>query len=376
LHVVVRNDEVPGDDSFGDYVAEISGFGKFRAVKSLQERSYAVNRWTRRVKAVRLPEATKQCIEQFRSDLFLCFDIASAAMLEGVAPPGTRVVWLGDLNFETFWYHAVYDGKERTASYLRLPLAWFECLQWRRFYREVLADAGCVIDASSSSVVELARLGIESEYLAYPWPVTARYVTTDSVPIPPTPTFLFFGMLTGLGSRSALRFLIDKLYPRALSVWGRRGFTIYICGNRELPRWVADAMRSRPELVFKGFVDDLEDLGRRCHAVLVPIDVPVGNRSRIVTAMAYGWPIVAHTNTARGNPELVSGSNCLLANCVEEFVDHMRLSVENPGAGAALGRAAKGSYSGTFAPEVATAKMLDRLDRTLSSLTSDRRERS
>jgi len=329
-----------------------------------------VNRWTRRVRAIRLPKEIGRPLHEFDPDLILCFDIASAAILKDLAPQKARVVWLGDLVFEALWYHNLYDAKERTLAYLRLPLSWFECFQWRGFYREVLAGAGCVIEGSASSARKLADLGIRAEYLPYPWPVSSRYVTASSSRFRGSPTFLFFGTLSGLGSRSAFRFLIDKLYPRLLTTWSRSGFRVYICGNLKLPDWVADALTSRPELIFKGFVEDLERLGRECHAVLVPIDIPVGNRSRIVTAMAYGWTIIAHVNASLGNPDLVSGRNCLLADDAGQFARHMQYVVAQPDVSKSLGDAARDSYQGSFAPEVATERILQRLSRTLSTVNA------
>lgn len=366
LHLVVLNNLPSGESSIGDYRSEISRFGEIRVLGCSLERPYRISRWTKRVRPLSLPDEMKLRLREFDPDLFLCFDIASAGLMKEVAPPRTRIVWLGDLNFQTAWYHNLYDAKERSAAWLRLPLTWLACSRWRRFYKEVLDGAGCVIAASSSASSEVAKLHVISEYLPYPWPVTTRSMSAAPVPSSEIPSFLFFGTLGALGSRSALRFLFDKLYPALVKLWGRAGFRIYICGNLELPAWAAEALLSRPELVFKGFVDDLEDLGRRCHAMIAPIDVPVGNRSRIVTAMAYGWPIVAHVNTARGNPELVSGSNCLLADGVDQFVKHMQFTVDQPAAVSALGRAARVTYSKSFEPAVAVEKLIERLDKALT----------
>lgn len=363
LHVIVPG---AGDNSAAvrSYVEDMSRYGNFSAVECAVDQMLAINRWSGEVRSAALPEGVQRKITEFAPQVMFCLDVSSAALLRGVAPTAKRVVWLGDLTFDTVWYHNLYDARENPLAYLKLPLTMRRRAGWRRFYRETLAGSACVIASSISSVDKLQALGIRSEYLPYPWPVEERG-PSQPVARPDKPSFFFFGTLSALGSRSAFRFLLDGLYPRLVQQWGRQGFVIYICGMREMPDWVAEAVRTRSELVFKGFVDDLDALGRSCHAMLAPIDVPVGNRSRIVTAMAYGWPFIAHRNTTFGNPDLVSGENCLLASDVDEFVAQMKTTVEQPDVALSLGRAAQACYERTFAPAVASSMLLERMHAAL-----------
>ena len=180
------------------------------------------------------------------------------------------------------------------------------------------------------------------------------------------PTFILFGTLGALGSRSAFEFMLKSVYPLLVKVWGAQGFCILISGMRELPRWVRAEIKLRHEFRFLGFVDDLAAEVMRCHAVLAPISVPVGNRSRIVTAMSMGALVVAHANTALGNPELVSGDNCLLAASASEFAEHMRLAYVSPDLAARLGSSAKNTYLRSFEPKVASQRLVEELKSMLS----------
>lgn len=364
LHVVVLGEGESGEQAYADYVAQMSSAGDFKALECRMAQPLTIARWSGRIHATMLPGSIERQIGEFAPSLFFCLDILSAQLVRNVAPARRNIVWLGDLTFDTVWFHNRYDAKENPLAYLKFPLTLLRCARWRGFYRQALAQAAAVIASSISSVGKLARMDIPSEYLPYPWPVQAQCAVADAQPRRGAPSFFFFGTLSALGSRSAFRFLVDKLYPRLLRLWGAGGFVIHICGMRDLPDWVVQSLRHRPELSFKGFVDDLEALGRECHAMLAPIDVPVGNRSRIVTAMAYGWPFVAHANTTLGNPDLVSGENCLLAADVDQFVDHMRFTVEQPEAALVLGRAAAATYERTFAPRVATQMLLERMEAT------------
>ena len=71
-----------------------------------------------------------------------------------------RLVWLGDLNFETKWWHALYAVAENWRNALHLPGNYLGCRAWRQIYGEVLRDADDVVVASHSSIAVLAPLGV------------------------------------------------------------------------------------------------------------------------------------------------------------------------------------------------------------------------
>jgi len=83
----------------------------------------------------------------------------------------------------------------------------------------------------------------------------------------------------------------------------------------------------------------------------------VGNRSRILTAMAAGVPVVAHANAALGNPDLVDGATCYLARDGRRFVERMRKTVEQPDEAAVIVQQARACYEAHFSP-LASAEML------------------
>ena len=102
-----------------------------------------------------------------------------------------------------------------------------------------------------------------------------------------------------------------------------------------------------------GFVEDINSLMSQCHAVLAPIDVPVGNRSRIITAMAQGVPVIAHKNTSLGNPSLVNGVTCFLCKTSQEFVNAMKLAYERDNKIDQMIKNAKRCYENEFLPDKA-----------------------
>jgi len=308
-----------------------------------------------------------QRASSFEPEIIVCFDILSALMAESIACR-CKVVWLGDLSYQVEWYHAWYAAREGFRQLLRLPVKLLRSNAWKGIYRKTLQSANVVIVSSKSSEKHLEKLGIESHYLPYPWPcdATVDEGRNDAALLRDAkPSFLFYGNLIGLGSRSALHFLMDKLYPLMVAQWGSNGFYIYIAGMYDLPAWMKDAMSSRPELIYLGYVNDIESTIRSCQAVLVPIDVPVGNRSRIVTAMSKGALVIAHRNAALGNPDLIDGETCFLASTPREFIIRMlRASVSSEDNDLIRIRAAE-VYRNNFEPTVACRMMMDEINHCL-----------
>lgn len=311
-----------------------------------------------------LPDEVLSHVNSVKPDAVVCFDIMAAEMAQFMRLD-RLMIWLGDLSFQTVIYHAYYDFKVDLRKFPGLIRSYLAGLLWKRFYHKVLRGQQHVIVSSYSSVARLSRLGITSRYWSYPWPGEPRS-EADVISKHAKPTFILFGTLAALGSRSAFDFLLKSVYPLLLRIWGPQGFSILIAGMRELPTWARSEIDQRLEFRFLGFIGDLAAEVGRCHAVLAPISVPVGNRSRIVTAMSMGALVVAHANTALGNPELVSGDNCLLASSASEFAEQMRLAHADPDLAARLGASARQTYLRSFKPEVASARLVQELKFILS----------
>lgn len=359
LHMVLDSQWTGKEHDLNDYKQAIEEGTHFRviyeALRATQEFSYRKFA----LEPVLPSTGAVSEIRNFSPDATLCFDIVAAAVAKKLELP-KLLIWLGDLAYQTGLYHALYDIIATPVKVLALPRILLNCAVWKRFYRAILDGQDNVIVASNSSVRLVASLGARAKYLPYAWP--GPDPRREPKQKNTTPTFIMFGTLAALGSKSAFHFLLRKVYPLLTKFWGETGFQILIAGSREMPEWVKAEVMERPALKFLGFVDDLAALVDKCHAVLAPISVPVGNRSRIVTAMSMGSIVIAHRNTALGNPELVSGKNCFLANSAEEYATYMRRTCESPAEAERMGRAARSTYMETFEPKVASQLLLRSFD--------------
>lgn len=254
-------------------------------------------------------------IKTLNPDKIIAFDITAASIAKNIFSKKALYIWLGDLKFVTYFYHFLYDFKENFLKILYFPFYYIVIKKWKKFYYTILKNS-YVINGSFSNVSELKRIAIKSKYLPYPWPKLSKSKEKKKFI---KPSFIFFGNLLGLGSRSGLNFLFDKIYPLFLKEWGHNNFKIYICGRFNFRQHFAKKIININEIKFKGYLKNLNTLADKCHAVIFPINVPVGNRSRIITALSNYWPIVAHPSVTFGNPSLISNKNCLLAKNPNKF---------------------------------------------------------
>lgn len=369
-HYIFYDNDFTHHDN-GNHVDDLNNYRKELGVDAImcklkREKLSLIKKITssfKRIKFSMIPDKFINKILEFKPDIVVCFDIDAGGImskhLEKLNVP--KIIWLGDLHYKINWLHLIYSIKERQKKFmfLRLPFVWFSCLNWKLAYSEILKKFDVVIASSKSAETELKKLGVKSVYLPYPWPVY-KSSNLDDVKKYKIPSFLFLGLLIGLGSRSEFHFLLDKIYGKLIKLWGKNGFQILICGGH-LPDWVKNNLEDKPEIKYEGYQNDLSVYVRACHALIAPIDVIVGNRSRIVTAMALDGLVIAHANTALGNPELIDKVTCLLPRTGEEFVECMKFAFEKPEETKDIIVRAKESYNRTFEPKVASYMFIDRI---------------
>ena len=134
----------------------------------------------------------RDVVGTFEADAVVCFDLTSAWVVKALNVEGARLVWLGDLNFETSWYHGLYAAKENPLMYAKLPWTALKRQWWRTVYREVLNGFEQIVVSSASSVEKLTELGLSSQYLPYPWPNVPSPTDASAEWEQGLPTFLFY----------------------------------------------------------------------------------------------------------------------------------------------------------------------------------------
>lgn len=360
LNILLLQPDNVTSEGVAEYCREMEG-PEFHVLACYAPRFVRTNRFGHRFDHGALKEVRRQA-EAFGADATLCLDFPSAWAVDGWQV-GRRVAWLGDLYFQNYLLHALYARSEGEGGFWHLLITRWHTFLWKHLYRRVLKPFHDVIVAAKSSEAAMASIGIAATYIPYPWPGGAP-LPVDA-PKPALPTFFFFGQLQGLGSRSAFHTMTGGIYPALRQAWGPDGFNILIGGRGGLPDWVQAAILDKPEIRYLGFVKDLDSVLTASHAVLAPIDAPIGNRSRILTALAKRALVVAHRNTALGNPDLVDQESCYLAENTEEFMDRLRRTVDRPDEAKAVAERGYQVYKTRFSPDAAVPPLIDVMRRAV-----------
>jgi hypothetical protein len=292
----------------------------------------------------------KNKILEFNPDKVFALDILAVSFVNKLMLPTKKLyAWLGDLNFTTIYYHYYYNLKSNFKKILLYPLVFILIYKWKLYYKSNLVKFK-ILSGSNTNLKDLKKINIDSRYLPYPWPI--KYPNKKLKKFS-KPSFIFFGNLKGLGSRSAIDYLLNKIYPAYEELWGLGNFTLYICGNFSLEKKLFIKLKKLKAIQYLGFQKNIQEIALRCHACLFPIDVPVGNRSRIVTSLASYWPVIAHKNVSLGNPALKSGLNCFLANNIKEFKNFSLKIFENDDLSKKIAMNGFKTYNKTFEPSFA-----------------------
>ncbi len=155
-------------------------------------------------------------------------------------------------------------------------------------------------------------------------------------------TFLLLGNLGTLQTRYGLEFFQRTVWP----AWRRSPLVersvVRIVGAGSLPSRLR--VRSEPGLEFVGFVDDLGAEWERAAAMLVPVPIRLGFRTRLVETWARGVPVLTDSSTGSGLPALAPGMNCLVASTGEEWVRAATRLLDDPALAATVGEEGRATF--------------------------------
>lgn len=192
--------------------------------------------------------------------------------------------------------------------------AFWEVLRWLRFERVACSAADQVHVMSESDRGILARLLPDG---------TARVRVVPNGASPATPfapprsshEVLFVGSFPHLPNQEALRFLVERIWPRVLAAVPAARLRI---AGAAPPPWVL-ALDGKDQMEVAGEVEDLEPLYRSAAVFAAPILSGSGTRLKILEALAYGVPVVSTRIGVEGLDQLRDGEDFLCADGAGPF---------------------------------------------------------
>ncbi len=292
-------------------------------------------------------------VKKNRCDLILGFDIVAISQIIKIQSI-KKVGWLGDLRFLTNMYNFYYSILENPYNLRHIFYNFYQNILLKKFYKNNLKYLDKIIVSSDSSVEELKKIKVSSEFLPYPWSESFKIKTKQTK----RPTFLFFGNLSGLGSRSSIQEIIRKIYPSMIESFGKKKFEILIGGKNFENSFLSRInLKDFPEIKYLGFIKDIGNIASKCNAFIFPGKVPIGNRCRLLSCLSSGILLIASKSVTLGNSFLKHNFNSLIANNSKEFIKYMHISLEHKSKVSFLIKNGKKTFKDNYEPKQASKKL-------------------
>ena len=144
---------------------------------------------------------------------------------------------------------------------------------------------------------------------------------------------LHLGSVSHLPSYRSLEFLFEQVFPR-LPPQALERLTVEVVGrlDRENPRArrVLALAAPYPNVLFRGFVDDVVPFYQNCDLQVVASTDASGLRTRTIESFAYGLPVLSTTVGARGIARLNAGEHLMIADDASQFVERLSSLLDAP----------------------------------------------
>jgi glycosyltransferase involved in cell wall biosynthesis len=147
-------------------------------------------------------------------------------------------------------------------------------------------------------------------------------------------------------NRMALLFLLREIVP----ILRRRipnGYVLHILGAKA-PKKIVD-MYEAQDVVFEGFVDNLDVFLRNMHVAVIPSLAGAGMQQKVFEPLTRGFPVVTHERAMAGYA-FQNDSEVLYACSAKDFVDRI-VQLRDTSLRRLLGRAARARASKLFSSQ-------------------------
>jgi hypothetical protein len=162
-------------------------------------------------------------------------------------------------------------------------------------------------------------------------------------------TVLHVGDLATTASRNMLSYWRGEVLPAL----GKLPFTVEIrMVGRLNPDSRIEETPDNVSIIYPGHVVDLTDEFLNADLYLSLMHYPVGIRTRVITALSYGIPVIADPSITFGLPELRHGEQLFYAPSAAKLASLLRHAYENPTDLARVGAAGRAAWERWYNPEI------------------------
>jgi len=251
--------------------------------------------------------AFRQAVEAFRPDLVWAHSSFLWPVAEWAKQRGLRTV-VRSINFEPVHYL-----QESGRSAVNLIRYWAKVRGEANAVR--YADAFAAI--SPAEVPYYVRLNPRKNIHLLPLLSLTLLLRAPRPVREVTPLHAFFmGASYNIPhNRAALAFLVEQVWPR-LRAASPGAYVLHILGSKAPPELAAQAA---PDLIFEGYVPDLETTLAGMDVAIVPSLWGMGMQQKVFEPLCRAFPMVTHRRALAGYP-LTDGEAALIADDADSFV--------------------------------------------------------
>lgn len=230
---------------------------------------------------------------------------------------------------QTIEYEVYQHYVDSLPLFLR-PAFWWEIVKLKRTEREYWKRALLVGTVSESDKNKIKKLEPSIEPVIIPNGAgDDMFVSKLEKKDLSHPTLLFVGSFFWLQNTEAAKYLIEKIYPKLVSLLPN--FRIVIAGQNAAAKIPTPPSNKHIEIIDVAQDDTktIENWYKKATLLIAPIFGPGGTRLKILAAMASGLPIIT-TNTGVSGLELENNTDILIANKADEFIEQIISILKDP----------------------------------------------
>lgn len=172
-------------------------------------------------------------------------------------------------------------------------------------------------------------------------------------------TILYFGgTLASTASKQSIDIISKAIVPALLQRFGEDGVELRLVGDCSTS--FREAVQHLKSVKIVGRVDSFEAEIAKGDIFILPMNYPVGVRTRICAALAAGNVCLAHPSVLKNMPELKSCPSILFVDTAEDYVNQIADLPSGEGL-LAMRKTSRDFFESHYIAPVASGKLLDSL---------------
>ena len=230
-----------------------------------------------------------------------------------------KVIDMHMLSYEDLYLYALekYSGRIPKSVKKRIE-------KTRRKEIEVLNQADLLIPISKDDLSKLERLGMGDKSIIIHTGQDIRYFS-EYAGNPQEKTIIFYGSMGGQQNIIAFKRFWKKIYP--MVVKSIPDVKVVVIGSHP-PEEIKALEKENKNVTITGFVDDVREYISKGKVMILPLEVGVGFRSRVVEVMAMGVPVVG-THNALDNIEMENAVHGFISDSDDEMAEALVKILKN-----------------------------------------------